>query len=387
MQIPSRCDIKTLMQEYHDPCISLFLPIERVGPETQQNPVRLRNQLREVERQLEQHPSFSTKKAELLEPLQKLPDDEAFWLEEGKGLALFRNLEQFHSYRLPEQVKEQMVIAPHFYLKPLLPWLSNDGRFYLLALSQNAIRLLEGTRYTIEEVLLPEQVPESLAAALQGAQPEKELQSHSSASGALVEKGGRHALVFHGKGASDEAKEQLVRYFHQINRGLHKLLHDETAPLVLAGVAYLVALYREVNTYPHLLGRSLTGNPDELSAKTLHARAWPLVEPALLQAQEDALTQYQEIARTEQASDNLSRIVPAASEGRVATLFVARDQEQWGRFDPVTQPIEVHETASPGDDDLLERAATQTILHGGSVYVLEPAMIPGDQFAAAVFRY
>jgi hypothetical protein len=45
------------------------------------------------------------------------------------------------------------------------------------------------------------------------------------------------------------------------------------------------------------------------------------------------------------------------------------------------------EKASPGDDDLLERAATQTILHGGSVYMLEPAMIPGDQFAAAVFRY
>lgn len=387
MQIPSRCEIKTLMEEYHDPCLSLFLPIEQVGPETQQNPLRLRNLLREVARQVGQEPRFASKKAELLEPLQKLPDDETFWLEEGQGLAIFRNLEQMRCYRLPERINEQIVIASHFYLKPLLPWLENDGRFYVLALSQNAIRLLEGTRYTIEEVLLPEQVPESLADALKEAQPEKELQYHSSASGSLVGKGGRHALVFHGKGASDEAKEQLARYFHQINRGLHELLHDETVPLVLAGVEYLLALYRDVNTYPHLLARSLTGNPDELSARTLHERAWPLVEPVILQAQRDARAQYQELAATEQASNNLSLIVPAASEGRVAALFAARDREQWGHFDPFAQTLEIHEAAKPGDDDLLERAEMQTIMHGGAVYTLDHALVPGGQLAAAVFRY
>lgn len=386
MQIPSRFEIKTLMEEYHDPCISLFQPIERVGPETQQNPVRLRNLIRDIENQLEQNPLFATKKAELLEPLQKLPDDEEFWLEEGQGLALFRNLEQFRCYRLPERVKEQMVIASHFYLKPLLPLLSNE-RFYLLALSQNEIRLLEGMRYTIQEVLLPEQVPESLAAALQYDQTEKELQYHSTASGAAVGRGGRYALVFHGKGASDEAKEHLKDYLHQVNHGLHDFFHDETAPLVLAGVEYLTAMYREVNTYPHLVERGLYGSPDELSAQTLHKQVWPLVEPALLRAQEDALAQYREYAETERASNNVSLIVPAAHAGRIASLCIACDREQWGRFDPVTEAIEVHESVEPGDDDLLERAATQTVLHGGSVYLLEPSMVPGGQLAAAVFRY
>lgn len=387
MQIPSKFEVKTLMEEYYDPCISLYLPIERVGPETQQNPVRLRNYLREIEHQVERDPRFSTKQAELLEPLQKLPDDEEFWLDEGQGLALFRNLELFRCYRLPERVQEQVVVGTHFYLKPLFPFLTNEGHFYILAFSQNRIRLLSGTRYTTQGVLLPEQVPESLAVALQLDQPEKELQYHSSASGALVGKGGRHALVFHGKGASDEAKEHLVGYFHQINRGLHALLHDETAPLVLAGVEYLMALYRKINTYPHLLERGLAGNPDELSDQTLHEQSWPLVEPVLLQARQDASARYQELAETEQASNNISLIVPAAHAGRVATLFVACDREQWGRFDPATQGIEVHETAVSGDDDLLERAATQTVLHGGSVYVLEYALVPGGQFASAVFRY
>lgn len=387
MRIPSRFEIKTLMQDSYDPCLSLFLPVARVGSSSEQNAPRLRNLLRTLARQLEQHPRFSSRKAELLAPLQELPGNEEFWMGEGQGLALFRNLEQLRCYQLPDQVKEQVVVASHFYLKPLLPLLSSDGRFYLLALSQNEVRLLEGTRYTVEEVLLPEQIPESLEDALGGTRPEKELQAHSSASGALVGKRGRRALVFHGKGVGDNARENLARYFHRINRGLHEFLHDETAPLVLAGVEYLLSHYRQVNTYPHLLERGLTGNPDELSARTLHERAWSVVEPAIQQAQRDALARYQEIAETGQASSNLSQIVPAAAEGRVATLFAVRDQEQWGRFDPFTQTLEVHEVEQPGDDDLLERAEMQTILHGGIVYVLEGARVPGGQLAAAIFRY
>lgn len=388
MQIPTRFEIKTLMDEYHDPCLSLFLPVERVGPETQQNTVRLRNQLREVEKQIEGNPDLASKKEELLQPLLKLPDNEEFWLEEGWGLALFRNLEQFRVYRLPQPVKEQFVIAAHFYLKPLLPFLTDDDRFYLLALSQNKIRLLEGTRSTIHEMILPERVPESLAAALRYDEPEKEeLQYHSSSSGAMTGKGGRPGIIFHGMGASDEAKEHLVRYFQQINRGLHELLHDETAPLVLAGVEYLQAFYRQVNTYPHLLKDGLAGNPDDETARVLHERVWPLIEPVLSREQQDARARYEEYATTERASNNLSLVVPAAYAGRVASLFVAREEEQWGSFDPANGSIEIHDSARAGDDDLLERAATQTILHGGAVYVQDRAGIPGGQAVAAVFRY
>ncbi|GER90722.1 hypothetical protein KDW_48840 [Dictyobacter vulcani] len=98
MQIPSRFEVKTLMEEYHDPCVSLFQPVEHVGPETRQNPLRLRNQLREVEKQLDQNPHFATRKVELLKPLLNLLNDEDFWLESGQGLAIFRNLEQLHFY-------------------------------------------------------------------------------------------------------------------------------------------------------------------------------------------------------------------------------------------------------------------------------------------------
>ena len=41
---------------------------------------------------------------------------------------------------------ELMVVAPGFHVMPLLALLTGDGLFYVLALSQNQVRLLAGTR-------------------------------------------------------------------------------------------------------------------------------------------------------------------------------------------------------------------------------------------------
>jgi hypothetical protein len=66
----------------------------------------------------------------------------------------------------------------HLHIKPLLPLLSGDGRFYILALSQKEVRLLEGSRYGIDAVEL-EKVPRGLAAALKFDVRERQLQFHA----------------------------------------------------------------------------------------------------------------------------------------------------------------------------------------------------------------
>jgi len=68
-------------------------------------------------------------------------------------------------------------------------------------------------------------------------------------------------------------------------------------------------------------------------------------------------------------------------------LFVAIDQELWGNFDPTNNMIHVHKEPRFRDDDLLDEAATQTLLHGGTVYAVEQTKIPGELPVAAVFRY
>jgi hypothetical protein len=389
MNIPSKGDLRILLETQNGPCISLFMPTDRTGVERQQDQLRIRRLIREVESLVAGKEQLrSTQVEDLLEPIRLLIEDEQFWLHASDGLAIFRSPGVFRPYRLPSSFEEQVIVGGHFYLKPLLPLLTDDGRFYLLALSQNAVRLLECTHYSVNEVELPEQVPTSLAEALKYDQPENELQSHGTASVGTMGKGGRHPTMFHGQGIGiDEAKENILRYFQQINDGLHTLLRDETAPLLLAGVEYLFPIYRQANTYPHLLEQGVTGNPDKLRAETLHEKAWVIVEPYLLKARQEAAAQYEDYADTERASSNSSEVVPAAYYGRVASLFVAVDREQWGAFDPATNTLVIHQQAEPGDEDLLDLAATQTLLHDGSVYAVEQAQMPGEALLAAMFRY
>jgi hypothetical protein len=102
---------------------------------------------------------------------------------------------------------------------------------------------------------------------------------------------------------------------------------------------------------------------------------------------QEASARYRAYAATERASDNLREIVPAAYFGRIESLFIAIDQEQWGTFHPTTNTLHVHREGRFNDDDLLDIAATQTLLHGGSVYAVEHVHMPGERPLAAVFRY
>lgn len=388
MEIPSTSELRPLLEQHNGPCISMFLPTHRAGIETQQDPLRLRNHIRAAENRLLLDHLRTTQVEHLLQPIQALLENESFWLHPGDGLALFRSPDTFRTYWLPSSFKEQVVVTDHFYLKPLLPFLSKDERFSILALSQNEVRLLQAIHDSVKKVDLPAAVPRSLAEALKYEVPENEPHYHSSSSGVSRGKGGRRTNIFHGQGVGiDDARENLLRYFQQVDRGLHELLRDEKAPLVLACVEILFPLYREANTYPHLLDQGVPGNPDKLSAETLHRQAWAIMEPCLLLAREQAAARYRQYAETERASHNVREIIQAAFHGRVESLFIAFDQEQWGTFHPATNTLHVHRVARYHDDDLLDIAATQTLLHSGSVYAVGQAQVPGGGMVAAVFRY
>ena len=388
MEIPAISELRVLLEQHNGPCISMFLPTHRAGIETHRDPLRLRNHIRAAENRLLLDHLRTTQVEHLLQPIQALLEDESFWLHPGDGLALFRSPDTFRTYWLPSSFKEQVVVTDHFYLKPLLPFLTKDERCSILALSQNEVRLLQATHDSVKKVDLPAAVPRSLAEALKYDVPENEPHNHSSSSGVSRGKGGRRATIFHGQGVGiDDARENLLRYFQQVDRGLHELLRDEKAPLVLACVEFLFPLYREANTYPHLLDQGVPGNPDKLSAETLRRQAWAIMEPYLLLAREQAAARYRQYAETERASHNVREIIQAAFHGRVESLFIAFDQEQWGTFHPATNKFHVHRVARYHDDDLLDIAATQTLLHSGSVYAVGQAQVPGGGMVAAVFRY
>jgi len=155
-----------------------------------------------------------------------------------------------------------------------------------------------------------------------------------------ITSGGESKLVRHGEEVDN--KENIQRYFRRIDKGLHELRRDQQAPLVLAGVDYLHPIYKEVNTYPHLIREGVSGNPEHLSAKELHQQAWAIVKPYFLKAQQKAVDRYKELIGSERVSNRIREIMPAAYHGRIELLFVVAALHQWGTFDPDTEAIHLH---------------------------------------------
>jgi len=381
MQLLSQSEFKQLSQSASDYSTSIYLPTHVAGAEIQQDPIRLKNLLNQAEEKLLQAGMDKRAASQMLQPGHALLEDDRFWRYQSHGLALFFSPDEaMRLYRLPLAFEQLVTVSDRFHLKPLLPLFFGDRYFYILALSQNQVRLFQSTRYRISAVPLAG-FPQSLDEALKYDDPEEQLQFHNVS-------GDGSTPTYHGQGVGTTAdKEAVRRFFHKVDQGLHPYLNQEEVPLVIASVEYLQPIYHEVNSYPHLLKDGIAGNPDVAAPEKLREAAWPRVASQLEASHQQAVEQYHNMEGTGKASDQLAELVTAAYRGQVDVLFARADAHCWGYFDPDSGKVEQHKEPQPHDQDLLDLAAVQTFLQGGAVYLLNPDAMPTQATAAAVYRY
>ena len=395
-----RDELRQLRDEAEPPCVSLYLPVNPARPETQGNVIRLKNLLRQAEEGMLERGVARERCAEVLAPARELLDDTAFWQQPGEGLAIFLAPGVTRVQRTPVPLPERALVGDRFHFAPLLPMLSGDGRFHVLALSQNGVRLFEASRDGVEELQLAG-VPRSLQEALQVDEVQAPLQFHAPGGapqatamrasgrgpGAAV-RGGRRTAMFHGHGASEEdEKESLLRFLQVLDDRLMRHLRRRPLPLVVAAVDYEQAMFREVSSHPELLPDGIDGNPELLSGEELRDRALPLVEPVLQADLQRAVATFDELGGSDRVSCDLEDVLLAAVDGRVDTLFADVSRQRWGRFDPESRTVVVHEDREPSDEDLIDRAAAEALDRGGCVFGLSDGGVPGGGPVAAVFRY
>lgn len=375
--------LNDLLEITGQPAISLFLPTFRTGREIEQGPIRLKNLLRTVARQLEDSGMRSRDVEDLLAPAIELLDEREFWEHQSDGLALFLTVDKFERLRVPIHFDEHVIVARHFHLRPMIPPFSNDSRFCLLAFSQNHLRLFDATRFSMDELAI-EGIPTSLEDAMKYEDPEKQLQFRTQA----PPQHGQRSAQFHGHGVgTDDSKDEILRYCHMIDNGLPKLLPDRSRPLVIAAVDYLQAIYREANSYPHLLDGGVEGNPDQVQKDELHRKAWQVARPHFDRIRKRAVGQFSQMRENNRASTDLDEIVLAAQEGRIDTLFLNPKHEIWGRVDPENYRVQRHGEQQPDDVELLDYAARHTYRNHGTVFEMEVAEMPEQAAAAALYRY
>jgi hypothetical protein len=320
----------------------------------------------------------------MVEQGRRLLENDNFWRYQSSGLAVFISAGVFLFYKLPVSFDEEFVAGQRFYIKPLIPLFMADGRFYVLALSQKEVRLFSCTRYNAMEIDLVD-VPEGIAESLKYDSKQYQLQFHTGAAGG----GGNRPAIFHGHGVGvDDNKDELLRYFQDVDLGLSDILPEQEVPLVLAGVEYLLPIFKEASSYRRVMKKSVRGNPETLRAEELHEKAWEIVRPELEKSQSEAKQRYRDMAGKGYTAAGVQTVVPHAAYGRVDTLFIDIDARRPGIFDPDKNEMAVFEDDSTDGEDLLDLAAVETIKHNGKVYALKKDQMPEEHAAAAaILRY
>ncbi len=383
----SEIKIENFLNKEPQLSLSLYMPTHRTGSDVRQNAIRYKNLIGRMNSELTRRRIVDKKISELLDPLDQLLNDTFFWNHQSDGLALFRSKETFLKYRVSYSFPETVMVGNGFYLKPLIPLLSRNKKYYLLALNLSDLSLYRVTLDTISELNIKD-LPKSLKDALKYNVFEKQVQFHTKAPGG---KHGRQAM-FHGQGAggdNSERKKYILDFFHLVNHALNEGIVDKNIPLLLMGAEYLIPLYKKTNSYHNLVEKGLGRDPSGYSKEDLHEQSWQFMKAYFERLEEKYRQKFDKAVGADQAGFKIEEIVPAAYDGRVDVLFIQTDQAAWGLFNPQDHHTTLGDVESSQDEsiDLIEFAVVHTLHADGQVIVLPGEKMPAAVKMAAIYRY
>jgi hypothetical protein len=372
-----------LTSAHEPPCLSLYQPTHRRHPENQQDPIRFRNLMKELDVSLRQkYPAVETRL--LLEPFAALANDPDFWNHTLDGLAVLGGPSLFQVFRLQRPVAELAVAADSFHTKPLRRFLQSVDRYQILGLSLHEIHLYEGNRDALDEIELAAGVPRTITEAL-GDELTEPHQTVASYGG--VGQGSDAMHHSHGD-KKDETDIDAERFFRVVDRAvMESYSRPSGLPLLLAALPEHHHLFHQVSHNPFLMAEGLTINPDTLPIDELRQRAWQVVEPKY-QARLATLADEFAVAKSNRlGSDDLAQVAQAAAAGRVATLLIEADRQIAGRLDSATGRVELADLSHPQVDDLLDDLGELVGKMGGRVLVIPSERMVTQTGLAAIFRY
>ncbi|MBS1601919.1 MAG: hypothetical protein JST42_04575, partial [Bacteroidetes bacterium] len=368
------------------PCVSIYLPTHNAGMEVndQEDKRSFKAALRKVQQSLIQQKFDASLAGQLLIPGLQLLNDDDFWRNQSSGLAVFLSPGYSVCCQLPRSPGEKIHINTSFLLSPLATMLTDTDYAYLLVLSKHAARIYRADRFTLSRIDVPE-MPKGMDDVIHFEEKGGDSLLRSADGG---HGGGGHTpgtgTNFHGVGSGKpDEKTNIAIYLKEVDKTLRSGLGIGSAPLFLAGVEYLLPIFRSVSGHRNIADQYITGNYDRIDDSTLYQHARPILASYFDKQQQESMTNL--LDHTSRVNSFPQEVIRAAFEGRVAELYVIKGTEVWGRYEPsVSEPV-LHEQEEKGDENLADQALIQTVLHGGKAHVVENMPMTGK--LAAVMRY
>lgn len=363
------------------PCISLYQPTHRRGPDNQKDPILFKNLTKEIEQAL----SKKYKKDQvqsLMEPFEKIAMDLNFWKHAGEGLAIFATEGECIVYHLRRPVKELTIVAETFHIKPLIRVFQSADRYHLLGLNREEFALFEGNRYGFERVEIDPGIPQTKQEALGTVETVPSLKA-----GAFSGPG--NAPVFYGASSKQEIIDvDTERFFRYVDETVFKYYSNPMKlPLFLVALDEYHTPFRNISKNPYLQKEGIKISYNAVSEDDLRDLAWEIIEPIYLEKTKKLVDRFEAARAREKATDQIAEISRAAIANRVECILIEADRIYPGKIDRETGALVLSNSDESGVDDVLDDLAEIVYKNRGEVVVLPKERMPSDSGAAAIYRY
>jgi hypothetical protein len=369
--------IRALRSNESDPCVTLLMSKEPGVDGAVHDAGMLKKLMRDCEQALtKMHVDSEVAQRMVATAYRVLEQEREKPNSPYPGLALLLSPANHLLLHTPFNLPDVAVCGRHFYLKPLLPLLTDEQHVAVLVLDQHHTRLLA---FDGADPIACSELDLHL--------PAEEVLEHVSHAGRVGQRNrGTTFAGIHSAGEIDKDAPLLKRW-RNVDVGVNDALATLHCPLVLAGVTFETALYRTVNSYPNLVENALGVVVARGAVITLAQAAFHAAKAEFSAPETRARERFDTLQKTMQTTISTPRIVRAAYQGKVDALFLSRNLDFWGHFDGTKLTTNRDDARGSGGESMHSFAAEHTLLHNGNVFLVDAEKMPNHAMTAAILRH
>ncbi len=360
-------ELKDLQSRRGYPLVTIAMPTHRAFPDNQQDPIRFKDLVRQVRNRL----AAELPKREVAQVHEQLATlaERIDWQHTLDGLVVFVGDGTERIVYLPVPVRERVIIDQTFATRDVVVAQSRLLHYWVVVLSTDRTRLLEGYGNHLVEVQsshfpFPYDGPQS-------GDPDNPLP------------GG------FGKDPSKYRDEQYRHYFRRVDEALRQTIGTTQPLVVVIGVERNRAYFAEVRSSHYTIIAELDGSMSDATPHQIASAVAPALDNYVEQRAAAALEELADAIKAGRYTCSIADMWHFSREGRADLLLVEQNYSVPGRWDAEHRTFTLaDDPTEPGViDDVVDDIIEATILHKGRVTFIPDGRLQPCHQIAMTLRY
>lgn len=367
VDLPTSREIGELGLVRSDACVSIYLATTPLTQKIGKSRTTLRQLVKDATDQLEASNLDKRRIWPLQEQFDTILEDDDFWEHQANGLVILATPKKLVTFQLASALVDMVAVSDRFHLKPLLRANTFPNAAHILAVSENAVRLVRmSSDLPATEIRVPD-MPKDAASAV-----------------------GKATINDSGTGRRIQGKEgqkiRLGQYIRKIDAALRPVLKGSEIPVILASTLPVASQFRALSRV-ELLDDMIEVSPDQMTEAELAKAARPILDAWYAKRLAEFTEHFESHLAQARATSDISDAARAATFGGIETLLVDMDAVTPGTVDDVSGAVTFAEGDGATSYGVVDEIAGRALRTGARVLAVRAQDIPGGAPLAAILRY